>query len=516
MKRKYKHYPACFVSFLTLFFVMAFLIKFTIFKDIEDVQNTMANKLLLSFHDMYREGQGVLANLIQINDSRCSAELLLAMRKNLFASNYIKDIAYIKDGTIQCTTGLGLTNIKDTLNAEPTFISDEGTKVWVRHPFQLRVLDDKVDEWTIARYKNFSLIIKPQAARISSDFIYPWEQTRAFADTNKIEHVGGSKGLWAEHKAANFLEKIVDHHSETCSTERTGYCFYIKSPLKQTLAIYKEQFVLLLVFSLFCAAISYMAILRLETKFYSIPKRIARGLKNKQFYWMYQPIVDLRTNKIIGCETLARFHDKEGDISPYHFIPIIRNMNMSWKFTEMMVEKIMDDFDKATQLPDGLRISINIFPYDIQQGHTHALTSNKRLTESRFKIALEVTEDEYLEYEAAQSSLTDLTDAGFSISIDDLGTGYSNLKLLNELNASCVKIDRSFVKGIENDGLKSSIIPHIVEIANKFGMEFIAEGIELKEQADIIRKMGVSYSQGWYFGKPMTLTELTNLINKAQ
>lgn len=516
MKGKSKQYAALLAALIAFLLMLVVLFKYTIFQEVTKEQSVMTNKLLFMFSDMYTNTNDVLSNLEQLNATSCSPELLLAMRKHVFASHYIKDIAFIKDNIVECSTSLGVANIKDSLDANPTFMTDNDINVWIRHPLRLKVLDNQENEWTIARRDKFSLILKPQISRLSADLVYPWETINLSTELGKTKHIDGKHELWKKVQSASIIDKFINHSSQTCSNEQKKYCVVTQAPFLQTINAYLAQYLLILFTSLGFGFACYRAILHLATRYCSVAERIARGLKHKQFYWLYQPIVDLKTGGIVGCEALARFKDSQGSISPDHFIPTIRNKNMRWQFTEMMIEYILNDLESATTLPDDLKVSVNIFPYDIHHGNTYALTKNIRLTQSRFNITFEVTEDEYLEYETAQHSLNELVDAGFSISIDDMGTGYSNLKLLNQFKASYVKIDRSFVKGIEKDGIKSSIIPHIVEIANKFKMGVIAEGVELEEQAEILKNMGIAYGQGWYFGKPMTITELNSLINKAE
>src|SRR5690606_29103455 len=126
----------------------------------------------------------------------------------------------------------------------------------------------------------------------------------------------------------------------------------------------------------------------------------------------------------------------------------------------------------------------------------------------RFQLIAEITEDEYLDDQGTLGQLNALSELGIGVAIDDFGTGYSNLKQLKQLSCDYLKIDRSFVIDIQEESIKSSLIPRMVDIAEQLGLSVIAEGIEHPEQQHILAEMGVQYGQGWALGKPMTAREL--------
>ena len=244
----------------------------------------------------------------------------------------------------------------------------------------------------------------------------------------------------------------------------------------------------------------------------STNNRVRKGLAKGSFYWTYQPIICLHTGKVIGCEVLARFEDKYGPLYPDEFIPVIRKNNLTWSFTQAMVAKVLKELTELDDLPTGFKVSINIFPCDVELGNVSLLTQEPALINSRFIICLEITEDEYLDTSIAHAHFRTLVDSGFNLSLDDFGTGYSNLRNLQNLSFHQLKIDRTFVQDIATQGLKASMIPNIMELVRKFNYTCVAEGIETTEQEAMLKSAGVHYGQGWKYGRPMKVDKFKRYI----
>lgn len=243
----------------------------------------------------------------------------------------------------------------------------------------------------------------------------------------------------------------------------------------------------------------------------SIGRRVRRGLTKGYFYWEYQPIVELHSHRVVGCEVLARFKDKLGFIPPDIFIPLLRQYHQTWAFTSTMVNTVMAQLNEDSELPGDFKVSMNIFPYDVKCKNVSKLLEMPVLMKSKFSICLEITKDEYLDSNTAHNELKNLAVAGFSLSIDE---GYSNLSNLHHLSFSQLKIDRTFVQDITTEGIKASLIPNIMELVKKFDFVCIAEGIEAPEQESFLKSAGVNYGQGWMYAKSMSADELKNYLKQ--
>jgi EAL domain-containing protein (putative c-di-GMP-specific phosphodiesterase class I) len=209
---------------------------------------------------------------------------------------------------------------------------------------------------------------------------------------------------------------------------------------------------------------------------------------------------------------LSRFEDEFGPIYPDEFIPQVKELGKTWEFTTVMIESAMTALNENKDIPEGFKVSFNLFPSDFMQDELLDLDWVLDMNDKKFKLVLEITEDEQLATASAVKHIKALKSRGFWMAIDDFGVGYSNLSQLKSLKCEFLKIDRSFVMDMEDHSIRSSLIPHIVSIADELRVTLIAEGVENTEQCQELVNMNVEYGQGWLFGKPQTVENLANTI----
>jgi len=131
-------------------------------------------------------------------------------------------------------------------------------------------------------------------------------------------------------------------------------------------------------------------------------------------------------------------------------------------------------------------------------------------------LEIELTEDIMIEHvERNNTILTELSDIGISIALDDFGKGYSSLSYLKNFPADVLKIDKAFIDNILSDGRESAIVEAMIDLSHKLGIKVVAEGVELKDQAKILANKHCDFIQGYYFAKPMTLFELESYLANA-
>jgi sensor c-di-GMP phosphodiesterase-like protein len=268
--------------------------------------------------------------------------------------------------------------------------------------------------------------------------------------------------------------------------------------------------------SLLVGLFTYIICLKSLRYLHSNYHRVYKAISDDSFHCVYQPIVDLETEKIIGIEMLARLDDRKGTITPDEFIPIIAQSGQTWPFTKKMLNKAVEELRQINSLPADFKLNVNIFPSDINKKSILELISKGKVSEFDRVLVLEVTESEELEDSSALNQLRVLREEGVQIAIDDFGTGYSNLHQLQKMNAHILKIDRSFIQEMEDASIRSSLIEHIVAIAKQEGLFLVAEGIENSIQHEILRDMGVEYGQGWAFYREMTVNDFKMMWENLQ
>lgn len=237
------------------------------------------------------------------------------------------------------------------------------------------------------------------------------------------------------------------------------------------------------------------------------------ALENQQFHLVYQPIVNLRTNKVHKAEALIRWqHPTKGLISPADFIPIAEDTGLineigDWVFQEAIEQAIIW---RQSMHPD-FQISINKSPVQFYQiankNENRYLNWVDYLRERNLPgecIAIEITEGLLLDSSGAvHDHLLAFRDAGIQVALDDFGTGYSSLSYLKKFDIDYIKIDQSFVQNLEHDSDNMVLCQAIIVMAHKLKLKVIAEGIETQEQLDLLKFAGCDFGQGYFLSKPL-------------
>jgi len=440
-----------------------------------------------------------LTVLNKLDLPQCDSEALVLMRREVFRSQYVKDLGMFKKDLLVCTTGLGELE-EGFLEPPPDYISKDGISLW---PNRKLLFFDQSYESIIIRLGQFNAVIDPDDFRsfITSDYIFEI----VFKHEQNIVHILGQEDLYLIPQSSG-ADKDIRRYSQ-CSGE-IPICISLQLKSGMLKENHRFGFRTLIIFSILTFVFLVVLGKIYLVKRYSLTTRIKRGLRKNRFFPEFQPLVELKTGKMIGCEVLARFIDSRGILTPDKFIPVIRKNHSTWKFTEKLIENSLSQLLNEDKLPNNFLVNFNIFPQDIANGNIERLLRNKTLLNSNIKIGLEITEDQALDINASTPVLKRLSDEGFIISIDDFGTGYSNLNQLKNLHCNTLKIDRSFINEMEDSSIRSTLIPHIVSIADKLNLKIVAEGIENKKQAEALIKEGVVYGQGWFYGRPVNANKL--------
>lgn len=224
----------------------------------------------------------------------------------------------------------------------------------------------------------------------------------------------------------------------------------------------------------------------------------------------YQPIVCSNTHKAQSLEALIRWNHKDyGFISPAEFIPLSERLNLIDKITHWVLQKVLDDSHALASKGFDLKISVNLSGKLI--GESYFCDSLEKIMEnsgiSTKKIIFEITESSAMSNpEAAILVLQRLKAQGFSLAIDDFGTGYSSFLHLVRLPVDKLKIDRSFLMNINDNSLH--VIRSIIDLSHNLKLKVVAEGVEDVDTLSLMQDMGCDYIQGYYFSKPIPLSEL--------
>jgi diguanylate cyclase (GGDEF)-like protein len=239
------------------------------------------------------------------------------------------------------------------------------------------------------------------------------------------------------------------------------------------------------------------------------------ALENKELELFYQPILDLTTNQLWGCEALARWkHPTKGMISPLQFIPTAEESGLIGPMGDWILEEACST---AMTWPQPLKVAINLSP--VQFRSRDVLASVKTALEisglPAKRLVLEITESVKLTDEAT-ATLKRLKALGVSIALDDFGTGYASMSYLSSFPFDKIKIDQSFVRGMLDSPDSRAIIKATIGLAKDLKMSTTAEGVETEEQLNALRLAGASQAQGYLIAKPMPRESIAAFITNLQ
>jgi sensor c-di-GMP phosphodiesterase-like protein len=241
-----------------------------------------------------------------------------------------------------------------------------------------------------------------------------------------------------------------------------------------------------------------------------------RALAAGEFKPYYQPVFDLRTGQIKGCEILVRWLRRDGTVvPPMNFIPLAESSGRIEAMTWQILGSALAELRPLLRANKSFKMSLNVVPrHLLSAGFVEALR-RKVLTArvSARQIVVEITErDELDDLARAASVVAELRDHGFRVAIDDVGVGHSGLSRLKGLGADMIKIDKFFVDTITVDASTTTIVEMLVALARDFHMTVVAEGIETEEQLRALIAAGVEEGQGYLVAPPLPLAKFNELV----
>lgn len=252
-----------------------------------------------------------------------------------------------------------------------------------------------------------------------------------------------------------------------------------------------------------------------ESLLYSekIKQELKYALEYNEFYLNYQPIVD-KNYKILKAETLIRWNNRKfGFVPPDKFIKHLEETRQIITVGYWIIEKVCQDMQELITNENKIQIGINISPLQLMLKDFSSKVKNiiDKYNIDYSLLCLEITETVLLDKrQYVLENINNIRNLGIQIALDDFGTGYSSFSYLRTYKLDILKIDRTFLK--ENQKLDFEIIEQIKELAHLLGMEVVIEGVETKEQFEIMSQIGIDYLQGYYFSKPILLDEFKKML----
>ncbi|MDD1783667.1 EAL domain-containing protein [Enterovibrio sp. ZSDZ35] len=252
-----------------------------------------------------------------------------------------------------------------------------------------------------------------------------------------------------------------------------------------------------------------------------IEYHLVKAISRNEFSVLYQPLVDLKSDKIVGAEALIRWNNSElGPVPPTEFIPIAEQTNLIYEIGNFVLRTALRDFAKLRNAQgELLNLAVNISPQQIRQP-AFLQDILKMMENDGFdinRLELEVTEGLLLSNQPQVKEMIDrLNEMGAMWSMDDFGTGYSSLSYLLQFPFDTLKIDREFVDGITDVQLNETLATAVISLAKGLKIRTVAEGVETAEQLEMLRSKGCDLAQGYYLSRPLDIETFRAFLTEEE
>ena len=340
------------------------------------------------------------------------------------------------------------------------------------------------------------------AARTSSNEFTLWAENRSFTDMQ--QHIYELREAVKQHVNENGYGQIVDMYLSMSIYPSDGTSFrelYEKTTMAMKLSKDNNDL----------SITRYQEEIRLSLENeLSMRRYLTKALETREITAYYQKQVDYVSSKVVGVEALARWNSEElGFVSPAVFIPAINQLNLVSSFSNYMIDHVLGDYTRLIHKYNSeITVSINISPSFFMDKNFYAnlQTALKKNPVPPGKLTLEITEDIFItDFDLITEKINDLHKLGVRISIDDFGTGYSSLNYLTRMNFDEMKIDKSFINKIIEEPKSFQLFEILCNIAEIYGYDIVAEGVETELQLEKIKSTSLRIIQGYLFSKPEPL-----------
>lgn len=254
-----------------------------------------------------------------------------------------------------------------------------------------------------------------------------------------------------------------------------------------------------------------------EAESQELLSEVQDAIREGQFEVWFQPQMSFADRRMIGAEALVRWrHPKRGMVSPATFIPMLEKSDCIGVVDRFVFDRVCSCIQSWSESKVPIvPISVNLSRNDVFKGNIcdKLLEIMGQHRVSPHSVHLEITESAYIENTAFLSeTLAQLHQAGFRVEMDDFGSGYSSLNILKDIPVDQLKLDMDFLKGSYDSPKGRAIVSAVINMAKALGLTVIAEGVETREQAEMLAEFGCDQMQGYYFSKPIGEAEFAQLL----
>ncbi len=443
----------------------------------------------------------------------CSDAEVSFLRDYVFRSPHIRDIGRMKGDALYCTSGVGRLPVPSSEpSAGGSDFYENGVRIYTQG--RLKISDDSL-----------ALIIQTQGVSLAlnaGSYLY-LDKAPMYFSGPLLDRVHGRLLPAFGHPVPlsvqdAMAEKLVERNGvfyRPICLPHALTCVIAFESRRDMLAANKEMVGWLLFCGLLLGGALGLILVQFHHGHSSMESQLRRAIQKNSLTLVYQPIIDLETNSIVGAEALVRWINEAGEsVRPEVFIALAEQRGFVGEITQRVARCAVKELGDLLKT-GTFRLTLNISSEDLHDARfvanlDDALGSSGVPASS---IGLELTERFAADQERAMATLAMLKSKGYMVYIDDFGTGYSSLAYLHRLQVDAIKIDRTFTQTIGTEAVTASVVPQILDMAAKLGLVVVVEGIETKEQAEYFRASGRGIlGQGWLFGKPVPVAQFRKLL----
>jgi sensor c-di-GMP phosphodiesterase-like protein len=441
----------------------------------------------------------------------CSPEEIDLMRQIDIGSSYIQMVGRLSGGTMQCTS-LGT---KPIAVGPPTLVTENGVSEWM----DVKPGSVRLDRLDLLEYKGVAILVdtglltdQETEKDVNLALMVPSTAGRL----RLVEPKSGFNANWLRPidrgQSISFLDNgyvVSQVRSKTLDIEAISVL-----PVSNGYGHVKRFAMAFVPIGLLCGVALAWAVLHVLRSRSSLPGLIRAAARNRNFYVLYQPVVELSTRRVVGAEALVRWSRGRAVIDPASFIRLAEDSGVISLITKNVMDIVSRDLPRLLKLDPDFHVAVNVSATDLKDDATKdgVMELLRRSGASPRNLIVEATEHGLVAGPDSLRVIRKLREEGVCVAIDDFGTGYSSLSCLQSLGLDFLKIDKSFVDTIGTDGVTSGVVVHIIEIAKTLRLRTVAEGVETEAQAEFLVQRSVDYAQGWLFGRPMSIDLLCDRL----
>lgn len=448
----------------------------------------------------------------------CSPEFNDQLREIAYLPDGLNEFLYAPGGQAQCSVNIPrFERIHDLGEPDINWQGSTGFVTWFDRDLGFVGLPGLVG--TVILQEPFATIVAPQKADMTAPDWMALEVAIVEQDGTSW-HRMGAEGIYGRARQAADSAGLLPFsggalHYLECDPGGV-HCVAAEASLAAIFLSNPQMLAFALFMSVVLATSLAFQFNLFVTRYWSFEKRFRRNLKPDHVMCVYQPVMNLETGEMKGCEVLARWRDvDESIVAPDRFIPIVEKYGMTAEFTAMVARRAYSELSKNIPPDRPIQVNFNIFPRDLDSQALLKIYAPFLNEPERFEVVLEIVESDQIPADA-QLQIEELRRAGIKTYIDDFGTGYSNMQTLAALSVEGVKLDRSFAMAPDNS-MMAQMLTHAVDMIHATGRVMVVEGVETAERLKLLRDMAArtDFVQGYFISRPLGAAELAAFLARS-